>query len=285
MSAQLSMFGQEISADTPNAISSQELESGPTPCASPDGLITDPSGQEAARARHSRQRAKGEGLTTLVTSGRSGIPSSASAALQLSLENRLMMRLDTAGSTLFRLTWKRRSTPLRRPYLERAVSVPRTSARDFISWPTPCTPNGGRSMSTARMDATGRKADGSKHTASLEHAVKFSAWPTPKVRTGKYCYSGGDHTKIALNLEGSADLANYQAVHLIGFQGIPARLTATGEILTGSAAQMESGGQLDPAHSRWLIGLPPEWDACAVTAMQSFRKSRKPLSDPTWSAE
>ena len=55
----------------------------------------------------------------------------------------------------------------------------------------------------------------------------------------------------------------------------PMRLTVSGQMLTGSSAEMESGGQLDPSHSRWLMGLPPEWDDSAPTATPSQRKSRK----------
>ena len=58
----------------------------------------------------------------------------------------------------------------------------------------------------------------------------------------------------------------------------PARLTATGEMLTGSCAGMENGGQLRPEHSRWLQGLPPVWDACACTAIASTRSRRRTSS-------
>ena len=55
---------------------------------------------------------------------------------------------------------------------------------------------------------------------------------------------------------------------------VAAQLTS-GQTVIGSPAETENTGQLNPAHSRWLMGLPPEWDACAPTATPSSRKQRK----------
>lgn len=59
------------------------------------------------------------------------------------------------------------------------TGIPLSQQVAMAGWPTPATPSGGRSMSPDKMDATGRTIDGKKHTASLEHAVKFAGWPTP----------------------------------------------------------------------------------------------------------
>ena len=248
---------------SPNVISSPELACGHSPCAEQAGLTTSPSGLEAVLASHSARQVKAAGLMTSGTYGRTSSISSSSAALQQSLESRLRAVTQTLGSTLYKMTWKEWDTGSGRSRFRLRASVLRTSVTGSTGWPTPQT-----SDSTGGGQAK-RAMGESRHGSNLNDFAMLSGWNTPdstmtqaKARPPVLGNRKPSDPQISL-----AD----QTFHLAPG---PARLTASGQLLTGSCAGMESGGQLNPAHSRWLMGLPPEWDDCAPMAMPSTRKQR-----------
>lgn len=138
----------------------------------------------------------------------------------------------------------------------------------LAGWSTPTAQDGSRGNGTIRPQDTGFPLP--------QQAGLCSGWPTPQARDGDpNGRTATPQTALKRFEQGRRNLDD--AAQLIG----PARRTASGQILTGSSAGMESGGQLDPDHSRWLMGLPPEWGSCGATAMRSLPRKRKPSSKPS----
>ena len=247
------MLTQVILPDTCSATSSPVLVVGATPCALPDGPTTDLFGRAVAHASPSAPQAPKKAPLMIDTFGLSGSISSASAALESSLVSRLKQRLTTDGSILFNLIWKAKATPAGRQVYRLRASARRISDNDYGSWPTPIvgdTTGGPRPPDDKRGPAPG-----------LQAAAHLTSWPTTSTRDYKGGYRGGRMRNNKISTD-TLDVA--------------AQLTS-GQTAIGSPAATENHGQLNPAHSRWLMGLPPAWDACAPTATPSSRKSRKSL--------
>ena len=252
------MFNQKTSQDLLSVTSLQVSVGGHTHYDSQEYQTITRAGQARHHASHSVLPESSSDNLTSDTLPRNLCGSLSSASLQSSLASRLRQRLENTGSMIYSLSWKDKATPAGRQYCQRVASVPRTKGIEFslaplTNWPTPTANNG-----------TGPGVSGRQGGMNLQTAVSVTAWPTPTTIDNSQIRGEGKTigTSRGTTLGGAARLIDK-----------PIRIIAvTGQTLIGSAAGMDILGQLNPAHSRWLMGFPPEWDACAVTAMPSSRK-------------
>jgi hypothetical protein len=139
----------------------------------------------------------------------------------------------------------------------------------LAGWPTPMAGNPG----TERYNEAG-------NTDSSRKTVDLAGWPTPTTEDAKRD-DWTDRALIEATAAGIAPPQSSQRLRSFAQLAGPARLKASGEIVTGFTADpnegipMDAGGQLRAGHSRWLMAIPAAWDGFASTAMQSMSKLRR----------
>lgn len=178
---------------------------------------------------------------TNATYGPSSASLSASVALQSSLVSKLRQRLDANGSQEYELTWKEWDMQSGPPICALRASARRISDKGSFGWQTPTV-----------QDAHGRDRHNQRNGTvilSLLGEARVAGWATPTTR---------DHK------DGSS-VGTAPTNGLLGRQ------------VWLSPAPMGSRGALNPALPRWLMGFPPAWCDCAVTATQSSHKSQRNL--------
>lgn len=166
----------------------------------------------------------------------------------------------------------RAATNQRRETLTGHSGTTLTDAAHLSPWPTPTAQNfdGGDPQKMwerrERVKKKWRNGNGFGLTLGmLADAANVSTWATPMAHEARLGYQHRHE-----GAKGSQKSLTKQCVEALGL----GKTEPSGPTQSGSGAQTEKRGALNPAFPCWLMGYPAEWDACAPTATPSSRKSR-----------
>jgi hypothetical protein len=260
--------------DIPNVTSSPGLADGPTRSVSLVGPTKLTPGPDHVLVSRFRSLDSEKAMSTNVTSGPLFSASSQSADLQSSLESRLRARTDVNGSPEYVLTWKTWDMPAGLPICALRASARHTSGHEFIGWPTPTVPNGGRSPKGG-MSLTGLTEDGKKRQVDTQFIVRMvlRGWPTPDTMDGPHGARGvSSNPKHQSAKSVDAIVKGWATPQANDWKG-PNNSGMNTTSAHGLATQ--AGGALNPEFVCWLMGFPTEWDACAPMATRSSRKLQR----------
>jgi hypothetical protein len=147
------------------------------------------------------------------------------------------------------------------------------------------------------MDATGKTADGKKHTASLEHAVKFATWASPRGTDAK-CGSSYTENTTGKDLAKDATLTAWATPNVrdykdtgenVDFAKVAAKSKLSGQVHGTPPASFPAptakpvACRLNPLFSLWLMlgtALATAWASCVPQATRSASRPQRPSSAP-----
>jgi len=211
----------------------------------------------------------------------------------------LEANLSGPGSMIYQTVWKPHTTPLGRQIYRLRASARRTSDSEHSlvrsGWMTPMAADTIERKSVGYIER--RKNLKFPITTAMEAVWQLSGWPTPMAGTpaqnGNNEAGNNDSSRKTVALSGwptpttrdhkdGKECLNVPLNALLGrvtwLTANPqaARITADGTMLTGCSAGMESGGQLNPAFSGWLMGFPEAWCHAAISCQLPARLRKAP---------